>query len=132
MENTGKYQQEQGHFEKSSKSGLQKIGEILRLVGTWIYRFRKLFLAIPVIWASIYLARINWGLLPESVGFHLMSNGNYARMISRELAVYGPMAVTGVCLILMVCSKRTLYPWLISAFTLVLPLLILITNIFPS
>jgi len=33
---------------------------------------------------------------------------------------------------LMVCSRRALYPWLISAFTLILPVLILITNVFPS
>jgi hypothetical protein len=61
-----------------------------------------------------------------------MANGQFARLVEKEVAVYGPMGVTAVCLLLMVCSRRALYPWLISVFTLVLPVLILITNIFPS
>ena len=41
-------------------------------------------------------------------------------------------ALTAVCLLLMFISKKVLYPWLISIFSLVLPILILITNIFPA
>ena len=128
MENTEKKNYQGG----SVKTVLLKIWDALVIIAPWIYQLRKVLLAIPVIGAAIYLARVNWNALPEEVGFSLMANGQYAQMVSREVAVYGPMAVTAVCLVLMVCSRRALYPWLISLFTLALPVLILITNIFPS
>ena len=128
MENTEKKKHQGG----SVKTVLLKIWDALVIIAPWIYQLRKVLMAIPVIGAAIYLARVNWNALPEEVGFSLMANGQYAQMVSREVAVYGPMAVTAVCLVLMVCSRRALYPWLISLFTLALPVLILITNIFPS
>lgn len=118
--------------EKSWKSVLVTIVNVLETVGVYLYHFRKLLLSIPVIGASIYLARLNWNQLPDEVGISLMANGQFAQTVAKEVAVYGPMAVTAVCLLLMLCSRRALYPWLISIFTLVLPILILVTNIFPS
>jgi hypothetical protein len=52
-------------------------------------------------------------------------------MISREAAVYGPLGITAVCLLLMFLSRRVVYPWIISALTLILPILVLITNQYP-
>ena len=43
-----------------------------------------------------------------------------------------PLVITGVCLVMMFLSRRTIYPWLISIFSLVLPWLIWITNVFPA
>ena len=117
---------------KSWKSVMVNIINICEEVGVYMFHFRKLLLALPVVFASIYLARVNWTQLPDQVGLSLMANGQFARLVEKEVAVYGPMGVTAVCLLLMVCSRRALYPWLISVFTLVLPVLILITNIFPS
>ena len=108
------------------------IANIFEVLGVYLFHFRKVILCLPVVGASVYLARLNWTNLPEKVGISLMANGQFADMVSKEVAVYGPMAVTATCLLLMICSRRALYPWLISVFTLVLPLLILITNIFPS
>ena len=51
-------------------------------------------------------------------------------MVTRNYAVYGPLLVTGFCLLLMFCSRKTLFPWIISIFTLVLPYLIYLTNIY--
>jgi len=34
--------------------------------------------------------------------------------------------------LMMWLSRRTIYPWIISIFTLVLPILIWITNVFPA
>ena len=127
---TGKKLQANG--EKSWKSAFTTVVNILETVGVYLFHFRKLLLSIPVIVASIYLARLNWNQLPDQVGLSLMANGQFAQMVAKEVAVYGPMAVTAVCLLLMVCSRRALYPWLISIFTLALPILILVTNIFPS
>lgn len=121
-----------GEWYQKAQPGLSKTRDVFSLVCLWLWRLRKFVLAIPVVWLSVYLARMNYNLLPEMVGIDLQTTGEYARMITREMAVYGPMGVTAVCLLLMMLSRKTLYPWLISLFSLVLPLLILITNIFPS
>ena len=118
--------------EKSWRSVFITIVNICEEAWVYIFHFRKVLLCLPVVFASIYLARLNWTLLPDQVGFSLMANGQFAEMVSKTTAVYGPMGITAVCLALMVCSRRALYPWLISVFTLVLPVLILITNVFPS
>ncbi len=109
-----------------------KIGYVLKIVGRWLYRLRGVLLAIPVAAVAIKLALQNAERLPETVGINLLANGEYAYMISRDVAVMGPLAVTALCLLLMFCSRRVLYPWLISLFTLVLPLLIWVTNVFPA
>ena len=48
------------------------------------------------------------------------------------LAACIPVAITAVCLLMMFLSKKTLYPWLISVFSLVLPLVIWFSNVFPN
>ena len=118
--------------ERSWRSVFVTILNICEEAWVYIFHFRKVLLCVPVVAASIYLARLNWTQLPDQVGLSLMSNGQFAQTVAKEAAVYGPMGVTAICLALMVCSRRALYPWLISVFTLVLPLLILITNVFPS
>ena len=118
--------------ERSWRSVVVTILNICEEAWVYIFHFRKVLLCVPVVAASIYLARLNWTQLPDQVGLSLMSNGQFAQTVAKEAAVYGPMGVTAICLALMVCSRRALYPWLISVFTLVLPLLILITNVFPS
>lgn len=118
--------------ERSWRSVFVTILNICEEAWVYIFHFRKVLLCIPVVAASVYLARLNWTQLPDQVGLSLMANGQFAQTVAKEAAVYGPMGVTAICLALMVCSRRALYPWLISVFTLVLPLLILITNVFPS
>lgn len=102
----------------------------------WVYRlimrFRKIFITIPVVYGALKLAMYNQEKLPAQVGILLQENGTYAYTVAQDVAIMGPLAVTAACLLLMFCSRRTLYPWLISMFSLVLPILILITNIFPS
>ena len=119
------------NLQKGS-SGIQTVGSVLKVIGSWIYRLRKVLMAIPVILAAIYLARYNMANLPAQVGIDLQTTGVYAQMISRDLAVLGPLAVTGGCLLLMFCSRRIFYPWIISVFTLVLPILLYLTNIYPN
>ena len=111
---------------------LGKTGEILTLVGQWMWRLRKFVMAIPIVWLALYLARLNNNVLPEMVGINLQTNGEYAMLIAKETAVYGPLAVTAVCLLMMFLSRKTLYPWMICLFSMALPVIILITNIFPS
>jgi hypothetical protein len=66
------------------------------------------------------------------VGINLQSSGEFAQTITRDLAVMGPLGLTAACLLLMFCSRKAMYPWAISIFTLILPLLILITNLYPA
>ena len=108
------------------------IWNVVYPVGMWIYRLRSLILAIPVVILAIWIARINFEMLPDLVGINLQNNGEYAYMVAKEVAVYGPMAITALWLLMVVMSKKTLYPWLISLFSLVLPFLILLTNVFPA
>ncbi len=109
-----------------------KVWDVLSFIGEWIWKLRKVIMAIPVVWLSIYFARLNSNVLPDSVGLNLLVNGEYAKMIPKALAVYGPLAVTGACLLMMMMSKKTLYPWLVCLFTLAFPLLLLLTNVFPA
>ena len=81
---------------------------------------------------GVGLAVYNEATLPALVGIDLQASGEYGQMIAREIAVLGPLALTALCLLFMFCSRRVVYPWLISIFSLVLPILILITNIFPA
>ena len=104
----------------------------LQSLWKWAYRLRSVILAIPVAATAVILAIHNQAKLPDTVGINIQTNGEYAQMVGKSVAVLGPLAVTAVCLLMVFCSKKVFYPWLISVFSLVLPLLIYITNIFPG
>ncbi len=108
----------------------ERIGTVLGAIGQWIFRLRKIFMALPVLYAAWQLAVYSQENLPDVVGFDIQTTGEFAQMFSRDVAVYGPLGLTCACLVLMFCSRRTVYPWLISIFTLALPLLILALNVF--
>ena len=103
-------------------------GYVIKEIGRWIYKLRSVILAIPVAVLAGMLAKYNMEQLPEEVGFHLLSSGEFAMTISRTNAVLGPLVVTVFCLLMMCCSRRVLYPWLVSLFSLVLPIILLVTN----
>lgn len=130
MEKTVTFSDKWNGMMDKIRPGMQATGRVLSVIGSWIFRLRKVLLSIPVLVAAIWLAVQNMKLLPEQVGINLQSTGEFAQTISRNLAVIGPLGLTALCLLLMVCSRRTVYPWLISIFTLVLPLLIRLTNQF--
>ena len=109
---------------------LKKVGHYLRVIGLWAFKLRKSFMALPVIILAIKLAIDNALRLPEQVGINLQSNGEFAQTISRNTAVFGPLLATALCLVLMACSRKTLFPWIISIFTLALPYLIYLSNIY--
>lgn len=124
---------------KKMRPTLKKTGRICKTIGLkleaalqYIAKFRKIFLAVPVAVAAVLLALNNLAKLPVLVGINLQANGEFGVQLMREVAVLGPMAVTALCLILMFCSKRVLTPWLVSVFSLAVPVLILLTNSFPA
>ena len=108
----------------------EKIEEVITIICQCIFKVRKIFMAIPVVYLAFQIASVNMERLPEAVGLNLQSNGEFALMVTREYAVYGPLGLTGFCLLLMFFSRKTLFPWVISIFTLVLPYLIYFSNFF--
>ena len=102
------------------------------LIGKWLFHLRKVLLAAPVVYYALKLAMYNREHLPESVGINLLSSGEFAMTVTKAIAVAGPMGLTFACLLLMFCSRKALYPWAVSVFTLALPILILVSNIYPA
>lgn len=117
---------------ESFRAVVAKINRIINFIGIWLFRLRKPVMAAPVVYYALKLARYNMEHLPEEVGINLQSTGEFAQMISRNTAVMGPFALTTACLLLMFCSRKAMYSWAISIFTLALPLLILFTNVYPA
>ena len=109
-----------------------KIKKVIGILVMLLYRLRSVFLAIPVAFYALKLAAYNGKHLPEEVGINLLSTGEFAMTISRELAVTGPLAITAACLVLMATSRKALYPWAVSIFTLILPVLLLVSNLYPA
>ncbi len=106
----------------------QKICQIVGLICTWAFRLRKIVMAAPVVYAAVKLAIANSQRLPEQVGLNLQTSGEFALMVTRSYAVYGCLGVTAFCLLLMFSSRKTIFPWAVSIFSLALPWLIYLTN----
>lgn len=114
------------------KAVVGKINSVINLIGVWLYRLRKFVMAAPVVYYALKLAAYNNEHLPAQVGINLQSTGEFAMTIAKSLAVIGPLGLTIACLFLMFCSRKAMYPWAISIFTLALPLLLLISNLYPA
>ena len=119
------------------------LGKSLYTIGVYLFRLRGIILAAPVAAATVIIASINMDRLPDTLDMTKISFNAEAEnalfgfleissvTISRELAVLGPVVLTGVCLVMMLLSKRTLYPFLISLFTLCLPFALYFFHIYP-
>ena len=114
------------------KTVVGKINRVINLIGLWLYRLRKFVLSAPVVYYALKLAAYNREHLPEQVGINLQATGEFAQYISRNMAVMGPLALTIGCLVLMFCSRKAMYAWAISIFTLALPVLLLVSNTYPA
>lgn len=119
--------------------GLEKFGEGICNIGglfkkNWRLSFelRKVVMAVPVVVALIGITNECRKRLPEMVGINLMANGDFEQMIGRETAITATMAITIACLVFMFLSRKTVYPWLVSLMSLLLPILLIITNTFPA
>ena len=88
-------------------------------------------LTIPVAVLALALAMRNMIELPGEVGLLMQANGEYEFVVVKGIAVLGPMIITAVCLLMTLSSKKVLFPWLISLFSLIIPLMLWVTNAFP-
>lgn len=137
MEQSGVSTQEQTENKQLSgleqvKAVVKKINSVINFIGVWLFRLRKVVMAAPVVYYALKLADYNRANLPEQVGLNLQATGEFAQIISRDMAVMGPLALTFACLFLMFCSRKASYAWAVSIFTLALPLLLLISNLYPA
>lgn len=124
-------------------AGFCKFGRGVGIVWGYIYKLRAIFLAIPVATVAAVQAVTNMARLPDMVEYTTLAIEKGAEnalfgsvvmsveQISREIAVFGPLMLTVVCLLLLLCSKRTLYPWIISVFSLCVPVVIYYLNVYP-
>lgn len=116
----------------TAKKKENQVWKVFKTISFWIWRLRGIWISIPVLLVAIQQALVNNSRLPDEVGILLKSSGEYFWTVSRSTAVMAPILVTIGCLVLTCLSKRTLFPWLISVFTLILPMLIWLTNIYPA
>ena len=104
------------------------------LKGTWryIWIFRGVIISVPVLIFAIVQAFQNAIRLPETVGLNLQATGEFAMIVARPAAVVLPLLITMACILLTCFTKRPLFPWLISIFSLIIPVVIWVINIYPA
>ena len=112
--------------------GNRKFEQILGKIIMTVYHLRKIFMAAPVAYMALRIAAYNMSHLPEQVGVNLQTTGEFAMQISRYAAVIGPLGITAGCLVMMFFSRKAMYAWAISIFTLALPVLLLVSNMYPA
>jgi len=128
-----KYRQfQQSAFAQKAGPVLKKTGYVLSLTSKWAYKLRSILLSIPVAVVALALAVRNLSQLPSEVCINLLSSSEYQWVISRGMAACVPLLITAVCLCMMFLSKKVLYPWLISVFSLALPLVLWLSNVFTA
>lgn len=109
---------------------IKSIGRFLKSAASFVFWFRKFFLAIPVVVAAFLLAKYYLAELPQQVGLILSQEGVYSVVVAKETAVRWWLYLTGGSLVLMCLSRKVFYPWLISVITLFIPYLVLLLNRF--
>jgi hypothetical protein len=130
---------------------LRTIGTVFaaigRAIGTlckYIFRLRALFMANPVAVIAVIEAMINTSRLPDTLEYATIGLDfdatqtlfgpfvMHIEQLSRETAVMGPLMLTAACLVFTIFSKRTLFPWIVSIFTLVVPVLLYLMTQYPA
>ena len=119
-------------FWSKVKSVTDPIERVVGKIGNVLYHMRKIFLTVPVVLVGMRVYLYAKEKLPAEVGLLLQENGGYQYMLDRDTALSCCMVITGACLLLMYLSRKTIYPWIISLFTLILPLFLVISNMFPA
>ncbi len=119
------------------------IGNIFVILWKCIYAFRGVLISAPVAAAALLVADWAREYLPEAVELtHLIIDKEAegaifglfvmtTEFIARDVVIAGSLVLTAVCLICTILSKKTLYPWLISIFTLCLPIVMYLLNTYP-
>ena len=102
-------------------------GENFKSVIRWAFRLRGVALSLPVAVIAVLLAVNNMAVLPGPLE---IGAGKNVIILSKSVLVMGPLALTALSILMTLFSKRVVYPWLISAFTLLLPVVLWFTMTF--
>ena len=109
----------------------------------YVFWFRSIVLGAPLAGAAIIIATRSAQRLPETVNYIKFTLDTEAanalfglfvmtqETITRTQAVMIPLALTAVCIVLMILSKRMLYPFMIGLLTLALPYIIYFFTVYP-
>ena len=120
------------------------IGRAISTLCSYLFKLRALFMAIPVAVVAVIEAMINMNRLPDTLEYATIGLDfdatqtlfgpfvMHIEQMSRETAVIGPLVLTAACLAFTIFSKRTLFPWVISIFTLVVPMLLYLMTQYPA
>ena len=111
---------------------VHKIQKVIGIIVAILYHLRKVVLTVPVAYYALKLAAYNGAHLPETVGLFLQADGSFALEFARSLAIMGPLGLTAGCLAMMFLARKAMYPWAISVFSLALPVLLLVSNLYPA
>lgn len=121
----------------------RRIGRTFRDLWRYVFWFRSVVLGAPLAGAAVIIATRSAARLPETVNYIKVTVDTEAAnalfglfvmaqdTITRNQAVVIPMALTAVCIVLMIFSKRMLYPFVIGLMTLALPYIIYFFTIYP-
>lgn len=136
-------------FNRGFSRVFRAIRRTFRNLWKYIFWFRSVILGAPLAVAAVVLAAQNMARLPDEVPYtKLLFYSEHKQKflpflftseaesvlfgflamipdtISKAQAVFMPLTMTAVCIVLMILSKRMLYPFLIGLLTLVLPFVI--------
>ena len=111
----------------NSASARGKIASFCSATGKWTYKLRAFVLAIPIVAIAVILAVSNMATLPAAIAIGLPNIVNgilvfQEVLVSKILAVFIPLLITAFCLLMMFLSKRISFPFLVSLFSLILPI----------
>ena len=109
----------------------EKIWDVLCRSVRGLFMRRKVIMALPVCYLLLKLREYCSENLPAQVGLILQESGEFSMLMPRDTVLDGCTLLTAGCLLMMFLSRKTLYPWLISLFSLALPLVFLLVNSFP-
>lgn len=103
----------------------------------WVYKLRSVILAVPVLVTAIIMAIVNAARLPAQVQIYFPTMANKEWVVKlvqmdKGVAIFIPLLITVFCLLMMFCSRKVVYPWIISIFSLVLPLFMAFISVFPG
>ena len=115
-----KSERTQGQKPATGAGGAEKLKTVLK----WVIQLRSVALSIPVAVIAVILAINNAATLTTGLS---IGAGENIITIGRSVLIMGPLALTALSILMTLFSKKVVYPWLISIFTLLLPLVISFT-----
>ena len=111
---------------------MEPVDKVLATIGKVFYHLRKIFMSIPVVLVGMKVFVYAKEKLPQDVGILLQESGTYKYILDKGTALQVCMMLTGGCLLMMFLSRKIVYPWVISLFSLVLPLFLVFSNMILS